>query len=101
MSETESLDIELLGKHFTVAVKPGERESLEVAVALVAEKLQKLASKTTRGGETLVVMAALDIAHEFVSSQRGAGLDIPGYRRKISAMTERVEEAMARQEKLF
>lgn len=97
----ETLDIELLGKQFTVGVKPGERDSLQAAVALVSEKLQQLAGKTQSGGETLAVMAALDIAHEFISSQRAAGLDMPAYRRKITAMTERVELAMARQEKLF
>lgn len=97
----ESLDIELLGKQFTVAVQPGERETLEMAVALVAEKLRQLADKTKSGGETLAVMTALNIAHEFVTSQRAPGLDVPHYKRKISSMAERIEHALAKQEKLF
>ncbi|HEX5126562.1 MAG TPA: cell division protein ZapA [Rhodocyclaceae bacterium] len=97
----EPLDIQLMGKQFSVSVKPDEREAFLSAVTLVEEKLQQLAGKTASGGETLALMTALNIAHEFIASQRSAGLDLPGYRRRIGSMTDRVDQALAKQEMLF
>ena len=97
----ETLDIELLGRQFSVSVKPEEREAFSAAVTLVQDKMRQLAGKTPSGGETLAIMTALNLAHEFVTTQRLAGLDMPSYRRRITSITERVEQALAKQEKLF
>ncbi|MEC5397896.1 cell division protein ZapA [Uliginosibacterium sp. H1] len=97
----ERLDIHLMGREYSVTVKPEERESLQAAVALVDEKMQQLAGKTTSGGELLAVMTALNIAHEFIQSRAGGGVDLAGSRRRISAMAEHIDDALAKQEKLF
>ena len=97
----ERLDIRLMGREYSVTVKPEERESLQAAVALVDEKMQQLAGKTTSGGELLAVMTALNIAHEFIQSRHVGGVDLAGSRRRISTMVEGIDEALAKQEKLF
>ncbi|MDB5813645.1 MAG: cell division protein ZapA [Rhodocyclales bacterium] len=97
----DKIDIDLMGRQYSVSVKADEKETLLAAVTLVDERMRKLANKSTSGGETLALMAALDIANEFVTHQRAGGLDLPDYRRRINLLGERFEQALAKQEKLF
>ncbi len=98
----DKIDIDLMGRQYSVSVKPEEKETLLAAVALVDERLRKLAGKSASGGEALVaLMTALDIANEFVTHQRAEGLDLPDYRRRINSLGERFEQVLAKQEKLF
>jgi len=97
----ENLVIQLMGREYQVSVKPEEVETLQQAVALVNDKLLQLSGKTTSGSESLAVMAALHIAHDAVVAQRSNNLDLPGSKRRISAMGERIDQALAKQEKLF
>ena len=46
-------------------------------------------------------MAALNIAHELLSSRTGAGFDLAEYKRRMSSMNSLVDDALATQEKLF
>jgi cell division protein ZapA len=101
MFDVEKLDIDLMGRQYSVSVKPEEKENLLAAVALVDERLRKLASKSASGGEALALMTALDIANEFVTHQKAGGLDLPDYRRRINSISEGFEQALAKQEKLF
>jgi len=97
----ESVVIQLLGRDYQVSAKPEEVETLQQAVALVNEKLLQLSGKTTSGNESLAVMAALHIAHDAIASQHQSKLDVPACTRRILAMNERIEQALAKQEKLF
>ncbi|WP_341676000.1 cell division protein ZapA [Niveibacterium sp. SC-1] len=97
----DNLDFSILGREYSVSVKPAERESLLAAVAMVDERLRELASRTNAASETLAVMTALNIAHEMVLQQRGNGLDLPAYKRRIQTMQKRIDGALAPQEKLF
>ena len=57
------------------------------------------------GTERIAVMAALNIAHEFLGSKAGAaaagGFDSAGIQRRISAMHSAIDRAMAEQDKLL
>lgn len=97
----DKIDIDLMGRQYSVSVKPEEKDTLLAAVALVDERLRKLAEKSTSGGEALALMTALDIANEFVTNQKAGGLDLPAYRRRMNSLTERFEQALSKQEKLF
>ncbi|MBS1207625.1 MAG: cell division protein ZapA [Proteobacteria bacterium] len=97
----ETLVIQIMGRDYQVSVKPEEKETLQAAVVMVNDKLQQLLGKNSSGSESTAVMCALMIAHEAVVAQRMAGVDIPAYRRRISAMAEKIDKASAIQEKLF
>ncbi|PAT00895.1 MAG: hypothetical protein BSR46_00035 [Candidatus Dactylopiibacterium carminicum] len=90
-----------MGREYQVSIKPEEKETLLAAVEMVNAKLQSLTGKTSSGSESTAVMCALMIAHEAVLMERTAGLDMPAYRRRIARMVEQIDEASARQEKLF
>ncbi|QSI77669.1 MULTISPECIES: cell division protein ZapA [Niveibacterium] len=98
---TESVDFSVLGREYSVSVKPEERDSFLAAVALVDAKMREFDARTKASSDTLAVMTAINIAHELVQLQSGAGLDLPGYRRRMTAMGERIDAALAQQEKLF
>ena len=102
----QHLDISFLGKDYRVACEPGERELLQNAVNLLKHKLQEIGDKTRSSGERLVVMAALDLAHELVSlrttpADPSTGLDSESIQRRINSIEARVTEALKQSEELF
>ncbi|MDR2259535.1 MAG: cell division protein ZapA [Azoarcus sp.] len=101
MKEAETLDIRLLGKEYHVACNAREKESLLEAVAYLDQRLDELAQKTHAGGETLAVMTALNVTHEFLQLLHGRGFDLPTLKRRIAHMQTRIESVLAQQEKLF
>ena len=63
------LDVTLLGKEYRIACPPEEREALQAAVSYVDEKMHEISDRTKSNiAERIAVMAALNIAHEFLSS---------------------------------
>jgi cell division protein ZapA len=105
MKESETLDISLLGKEYQVACPPRERESLIEAVAYLGQRFdetgKKAKTKTSTTNETLAVMTALNITHEFLQLLHGRGFDLPTLKRRIAHMQTRIEGVLAQQEKLF
>ncbi|GAA5173513.1 hypothetical protein GCM10025771_00980 [Niveibacterium umoris] len=97
----ESVDFSVLGREYSVTMKPEERESFLTAVMMVDTKMREFEARTKAASDTLAVMTAINIAHELVQLQSGAGLDLPGYRRRMTAMGERIDAALAQQETLF
>ena len=53
------------------------------------------------GGERIAVMAALNIAHELLSTKLGGGYDIGQIKRRIATLEGKLDSALAQQEKLF
>ena len=98
----KTVDVELLGRTYRVACGDGERESLMQAVAYLDGKMNeiKVAGKVT-GGERIAVMAALNIAHELLSTRLGDGYDVGQVKRRIAALESKLDTALAQQEKLF
>jgi cell division protein ZapA len=101
MKEAEALDISLLGKEYHVSCNARERESLLEAVTFLDQRLDETARKTRAGGETLAIMTALNVAHEFLQLLHGRGFDLPTLKRRIGHMQTRIESVLAQQEKLF
>ena len=104
MSEKGALTINLLGREFRVGCPEGEEQQLMASVEYLNRKL-----KETRdvgkvvGNERIALMAALNIAHEFLQRKPGdSGVDGTAIRRRIAAMQDNLETALAAdQENLF
>ena len=97
----QTLDITLLGRSYRVACGEGEREALLQAVAYLEGKMSDI-KKTGKvaGTDRIAVIAALNIAHELLSTRVG-GFDIGQAKRKISEIEARIDTVLAKQEKLF
>jgi cell division protein ZapA len=105
--EKGALTISLLGREFRVACPDGEEKQLLASADYLNRKLKEVRDTgKVAGNERIAIMAALNVAHELMSSKGGGGVanavDATAIRRRISAMQETVEAALAAdQEKLF
>lgn len=98
---SNALDITLMGREFRVACAAEERDALRAAVAYVDGKMHELAAQTRAGGERLVVMAALNIAHELLQLRHSGVIDERQVMHRISALRTRIDDGLAQQEHLF
>jgi cell division protein ZapA len=98
----KTIEISILGRNYKIACEDGEREALLEAVAYLDGKMGEIkkAGKVS-GADRIAVMAALNIAHEFLSAKLGDGFDVGLAKRRISGIEAKLDEALAKQEKLF
>lgn len=101
MSESNLVEITILGREYRVQCREGERDALNASVELVERRMRDLAEATRASGERLAVMCALNLAHEIFQMQATSGVDLVPLRRRINAMQSRIDEALSAQEKLF
>ncbi len=102
----KGLAIQILGRDFRVACPEGEEKQLQASVEYLNRRMKELrdTGKVT-GNERVAIMAALNIAHEFLahkSVKGAASVDGADIRRRIAAMQETLDSALAAdQDKLF
>ena len=97
-AEDNFLDVTIHGREYRVACPPGEREALEAAVGFVDERMHDIAGKTKNStSERIAVMAALNIAHEFLSyrASHQEGFDTAHAKRRIAGMEARLDALLA------
>jgi len=98
----KTIDINILGRSYKIACEEGEREALLEAVAYLDGKMGEIKkSGKVNGTDRIAVMAALNIAHEFLATKLGNGFDIGQAKRRISSIEAKLDEVLARQDKLF
>ena len=98
----KTIEVSILGRSYKIACKEGERDALMEAVAYLDGKMGEIKnSGKVSGVDRIAVMAALNIAHEFLSTTLESGFDIGQARRRISAIEAKLDEGLAQQDKLF
>ncbi|MCF8199768.1 MAG: cell division protein ZapA [Sulfuritalea sp.] len=103
---SETLEVKLLGKDYRVACEPGEREALLAAVAFLEGRLNEISEKARGSGERIAVMAALNLAHEFLTAKNtpadvAARLESEAIQRRINSIEAKLDESLAQHEQLF
>ena len=106
MSDRGAVTINLLGREFRVGCPEGEEKQLLASVDYLNRKLKEVRDTgKVVGNERIALMAALNIAHEFLSNSgkgNAQGYDAAALKRRILAMQEALESALAAdQENLF
>ncbi len=105
--ERGALTVSLLGREFRVACPEGEEKQLLASADYLNRKLKEVRDiGKVSGNERIAIMAALNIAHEFMSDKSNgsssSSVDGAAIRRRIVAMQETLDSALAAdQEKLF
>ncbi len=101
-AESKSLRISIMGREFRVACPEEEQAGLLEAVDYLNKKMQEIRSggKVT-GLERIAIMAALNIAHEFLSTKIGGGFDIGEIKRRMAGMETVLDQALSDQSELF
>lgn len=102
MSDIKGLDVTIMGREFRVACPEDEQQALLESVDYLDKKMREIrdAGKVI-GVERIAIMAALNIAHEFLSTRLAGSFDIGEYKRRMLAMQTQIEQAMANQDELF
>jgi len=95
--KSKTLDVTIMGRTYKVACSDEERNALLSAVAYLDRKMTEIKSAgRVASAERIAVMAALNIAHELLSSRNSASdFDIEGLRRRMAAMEATLDQALA------
>ena len=101
MSVSKPIDITILGREFTVSCTDEERQGLLDAVNYLDKKMREIRdSGKVVGLERIAIMAALNLSHEVLNTKTG-NVDIGDYKRRINAMQNQIDEAIAAQTNLL
>ena len=101
MSNAKTIDVNIMGREFTVACSDEERAGLLEAVNYLDKKMHDIRDTgKVVGIYRIAIMAALNMSHELLHTKTG-DIDIGDYKRRISAMQNQIDEAMASQTKLL
>jgi len=101
MSEVRGVDVSIMGREFRVSCTDDEYEALMSAVSYLDRKMREIRdSGKVIGVERIAIMAALNIAHELLTTRSG-GFDIGDFKRRINSMQEQIEREIAEQDDLF
>jgi cell division protein ZapA len=102
MSETNALNVTILDREFRVACPPDEQAELMAAVGYLDKKMREIADAgKVVSVERIAVMAALNIAHELLTTKLGVGFDIAEFKNRMQSMRSSIDDALAEQETLF
>jgi len=100
--ENRGLDVNIMGREFRVSCTDDDRRDLLKAVDYLNTKMREIRdSGKVIGVERIAIMAALNIAHEYLSSRTDGGFDAGEFKRKIQSMQSRIDQAMNNQDELF
>lgn len=101
MSTAKSVDVQIMGREFTVSCTDEERQGLMDAVDYLDNKMREIrdAGKIT-GVERIAIMAALNLSHEVLNTKAG-DIDIGDYKRRINVMQNQIDDVIAEQNKLL
>ncbi len=101
MSEVRGVDVNILGREFKVSCTEDEREGLMTSVHYLDKKMREIRDTgKVIGIERIAIMTALNLAHELLNT-RTEGVDVGDMHRRINAMQEHIDVAIAEQNRLF
>lgn len=101
MSIAKSVDVQIMGRDFTVSCTDEERQGLLNAVNYLDKKMRDIRDTgKVVGVERIAIMAALNLSHEVLNTKSG-DIDIGDYKRRINAMQSQIDEAIVDQNKLL
>jgi len=101
-SAIKTLDVKILDRELRIACPEEERAELLDAVAYLDKKMREIhETGKIASVERIALMAALNITHELLGMKVGRGVDLADFTRRMTAMQEAIDEALAEQEKLF
>ena len=101
-ADSKGLQISIMGREFRVACPENEQDGLLQSVDYLNKKMQEIRDNgKVVGLERIAIMAALNIAHEFLSTKVGGGFDLAEVKRRMNHMETILDQALYDQSKLF
>jgi cell division protein ZapA len=101
-AEPKGLQINIMGREFRVACPDNEQQGLLQAVDYLNKKMIEIRDHgKIIGLERIAIMAALNIAHELLSTKLGGGFDIADLKRRMEHMETILDQVIHDQSELF
>ena len=99
MTDSVTVSVQILGKQFQVGCGVDEAEQVTAAARLLDARMNEIHdTRKVLGFDRIAIMAALNIAHEYLASQAD-GTRISGSAGdKVAELTDRVAQALAEAE---
>ncbi|MES2182731.1 MAG: cell division protein ZapA [Pseudomonadota bacterium] len=95
MSETKGVDVNIIGREFTISCTDEERPGLINAVNFLDKKMRDIRdSGKIIGVERIAIMTALNLSHELLNSKSG-NVDVGDFKRRITQMQDDIDKACA------
>lgn len=95
MSEIKGVDVNIMGRDFTVSCTDEERPGLINAVNFLDKKMRDIRdSGKVIGVERIAIMTALNLSHELLNSKSGS-VDVGDIKRRITLMQDQIDQACA------
>ena len=99
--DPKALQINVMGREFRVACPENEQKELLEAVEYLNRKMDEIRDHgKVIGIERIAIMAALNIAHELLTTKVG-GFDMAALKRRMQSMETTLDQALRDQSKLF
>lgn len=90
-----TLNINIIGREFSIACTDKECEELQLAAAYLDNKAQDIkAEGKIIDADRIAIIAALKITHELLMLRNVTGFDIDEFRRRIITLKNKVDEAI-------
>jgi cell division protein ZapA len=100
--KVETLDVKILDRDLRVACPEDERAELLDAVAYLDRKMREIRDTgKVISVERIAIMAALNIAHELLTTRLGSGFDMAEFKRRMVAMEATIDATLTEQDELF
>ena len=91
----KQVEIKLLCRDFTVACPEEEEANLQKSINYLANKIDEVQkSGNIIGVDKTIIMAALNITHEFLNHDVTSSVHIVDYKKKITNLNTLVNQAM-------
>ncbi len=98
----KTLDVTILDRDFRIACPEDEHAELLDAVAYLDKKMREIRDLgKVATVERIAIMAALNLAHELLTTRLGAGFDMAEFKRRMGSMQATIAATLAEQDELF
>lgn len=95
------ITVRILDQDFRIACEPSEEEGLLSSARYLNQRMQELrASGKVIGAERIAIMVALNLTHDLLSLKKGNEESGAVLRKRLHALRERVELALAESNQL-
>ncbi len=95
MTDTKAIAIRLLDKEYRIGCPEGEEEQLLATGRFLDKRMKEIrTSGKVIGTERIAVMAALNLAHELLTSQQHQGEHADAAAQRVRGLRDKIEAAL-------
>lgn len=92
---TKQVDVKILGRYFQIACPDNEEESLVKSIEYLNHKIEEIQKQgNIVGVDKTIIMAALNITHEFLNQNSSSDAHLLSYKNKITDFNKVLDQIL-------